>query len=216
MEDLLNKLENRVKQALERIDELESENKLLQEENESLAEENHRLKEELEQRNGEVTEMGELRARLEAAETKQELARHRIESIIALLDTILEQHEEETPVLEEHEPASTDEEEQVVPPGIALPIEEEEEEVENDELGDEEVSEANGDTFPLLNFHEEVESSPDTIEEEPPGEPPLDEESDSPTVEPPEPSGPKPLGIDSLIVEEEKDNTDQDPFGGSF
>jgi FtsZ-binding cell division protein ZapB len=206
VEELLTKLEARVKQALERIEELESDNARLKAENDSLTETNLRLQGELEHKEEEVTVIAELRARLEASEAKQELARRRIEAIIAELDEILAQGAEapEEPVEVETNPS--DEEERPVPPGIAFPEEAE----GSEEIGGEEAEEPTEDTFPLLDFEEGEEPPPD--ESEPfPGEggafPDTEEESDSES-----------LDADDLASgedDQEKDD-DKDPFGGSF
>jgi FtsZ-binding cell division protein ZapB len=200
VEELLVKLEAKVKQALERIEELESENARLREENDSLTETQERLREELEQKQGEVAVIAELRARLEASEAKQELARRRIEAIIAELDEILTQEGESSPEPAEAEADPPGEEERTLPPGAAFPFETETPvdsgEEEPPDSGEEEPGEPSDDTFPLLDFDEG-------------GEPPagesggFTESGGEPVSDPPE--------TDDPTAEEE---SDKDPFGG--
>ncbi|MCX7022699.1 MAG: hypothetical protein NTW26_10595 [bacterium] len=206
VEELLVKLEARVKQALERIEELEFQNARLKDENDSLVETNNRLQEELEEKAGVVAVIAELRARLEASEAKQELARRRIEAIITDLDEILAQGSEAPgePIKAETDPP--DEEKRPVPPGIAYPVE-----VPKPQIAAEEVPEETfEDTFPLLDFDEGGEKHPDESKSLP------KHNNDFPDAG--EKSGSTPLGVDGLTTGEddfEKDD-DKDPFGGSF
>jgi len=207
VDELLTKLEDKVKQALERIEELESQNASLKEENESLAEAKERLQEELEEKEGEVGVIAELRVRLEASEAKQELARRRIEAVIAELDEILAQSTEEPgePVEVETDP-SDEEEERPVPPVPAFPVEVE----EPLDSGEEEPEEPSEDTFPLLDFEEGVSASP--------GESgPLPEENDdfSDGAEETD-SGPSDMDSPGDGEEYQEKDDDKDPFGGSF
>ncbi len=212
MDELLTKLENKVKQALERIEELESQNARLKEENDSLAEAKERLQEELEKKEGEVGVIAELRVRLEAAEAKQELARRRIEAVIAELDEILAQGAEDHGEPVEAEADPSDEEEGPVPPGVEFPVEveeppdsgEDESEEPSGDTFEEEPEEPSEDTFPLLDFEEGGNASPGESGPLPEGN---GEESDS-----------GPFAMDSPADGEEyqEKDDDKDPFGGSF
>jgi seryl-tRNA synthetase len=200
VDELLTKLENKVKQALERIEELETQNARLKEENESLAEAKERLQEELEKKEGEVGEIAELRVRLEAAEAKQELARRRIEAIIAELDEILARDGEDPGEPVEAEADPSDEEEGPVPPVIAFPVVVE----QPPDSGEEEPAEPSEDTFPLLDFEEGVNASP--------GESgPLPEENGEESD-----SGPFEMDSPADGDEYQEKDDDKDPFGGSF
>jgi len=193
VEELLVKLEARVKQALERIEELESQNVRLKEANDSLTETNESLREELEQKEEEVSVIVELRTRLAASESKQELARRRIEAIIAELDEILTVDGETPREPVETGADSSEEVERTVPPGIAFPFEIQ----EPVNAGEEEPDELAADTFPLLDFDEVGE---------------LPAEENDGFNDSGEESGPNPLGVDGLTAEE--DDLDKDPFGG--
>jgi seryl-tRNA synthetase len=206
VDELLTKLENKVKQALERIAELESQNTRLKEENESLVEARERLQEELEEKEGEVGVIAELRVRLEAAEAKQELARRRIEAIIAELDEILAQGAEDPGEPVEAEVDPSDEEEGPVPPGVAFPVEVE----EPPDTAEEEPEDLSEDTFPLLDFEEGGNTSPGESGPLPEGGDDFADDGEEPD------SGP--FGADGPTDGDdyrEKDE-DKDPFGGSF
>jgi seryl-tRNA synthetase len=208
VEELLTKLENKVKQALEKIEELESQNARLKEENDSLVETNLRLQGELEEKEGEVGAVAELRARLEASEAKQELARRRIETIITELDEILSQGAE---VSEETTGVETEpyvEEEKPVPPGISLPVEVDESSADGE--GEPEETTSEEETFPLLDL--------DDGEERPSDEPePLPEENEGFTEEGEEPDYTPHVEDEPAAGEADLErDEDKDPFGGSF
>jgi len=90
VEELLNKLQSRVRTAIERIEELKRSNDDLLRLNRSLAEDNELLNSELEDKAAELAGVEELQAKLAAAEERRRAAADKLGEIIAELDAILE------------------------------------------------------------------------------------------------------------------------------
>ena len=91
MEELLNKLQSRVRSAIERIDELKRSNDDLLRLNRSLAEDNQLLNAELEDKAVELAGVEELKDQLAETEERQREAVDKLNQIISELDAVLEQ-----------------------------------------------------------------------------------------------------------------------------
>lgn len=163
MEELLNKLQSRVRTAIERIEELTRSNDDLLRLNRSLAEDNELLNSELEDKAAELAEVEELKGKLAAAEERRRAAADKLGEIIAELDAILEL------------PPETDNDDIAEAPPTDDPLREVEEGLENyddhprvvpptDESGSDEV--ADGDWSAAPEAPEAPEDNEPAVEEE--------------------------------------------------